>query len=185
MSQAKLNESLVKLNLWQRNDDFVDVPKSFTKDDQIRKVYVLKEYLSKVGSTEDDFIVDLKPVLVDEYNVQEQITEQAKGTDLKSLIAQVLRTGDSSILEQRHGSYADLTNMPKDCMSAQNEILKGKDALSSLPDDLKKGKDISSIASMSETDIKAYIDSVIAKQSGLNEPVVSENKESEVKTDVK
>lgn len=166
-------------SLWERCDDFVDCPKVFTKEDAIQRKYVLKEYLSKVGQTEDDFVIDYKPVLVEEFDLQEQITEQAKGTDLKSLIAQVIRTGDATILEQRQASYGDISDMPTDALDAHNAILIGQQALDSLDDKLKAGKDIDAIAGMSKEDIETYVQSLVDERLKTTQST-EVNKESEV-----
>lgn len=174
----------IKINDGVRSDGLVFPGVSFSKKDSIQETYTLVEYLQSHGETEDDFVIGMKPVLVSKVDLQAQIEEQAKGTDLKSLIAQVLRTGDESLLNQRNVSFGDATLYPRDAMEAQNVILKGQASLESLPDDLKS-KGVESILNMTREELDAYIQKLIdAKVGGSATPEPTDKKEikeSEVK----
>lgn len=57
---------------------------------------------------------------------------QLKDTDVNVIMNRVLRTRDESILRQRQGQYADLTQIP-DLGTALNQVKEAQDAFDSLP----------------------------------------------------
>lgn len=118
-----------------RCDGYVDKGNDFS--DSIVRKYVHKQVVQKTGDTEDDFILVEKPVCVEEYDIHKQIQEEAVGTDLKSLIAQVMRTGDESILNKKVGAYADITQYPNDSIEAHNQLIKAEEARRKLPKKLR------------------------------------------------
>lgn len=160
-----------------RTDGYVDKPVVF--DNPIQKTYVHKQVVEKTGESEDEFVILEKPVLVSEVNLQKQIDEQAIGTDLKSLIQMVLRTGDDSFLNQKQGSYVDITGFPTDSIEAHNAIIQGQAALNNLDPKLKE-KGLDSLVGMTKQEIKAYIEDLYKQNTP--QPVVDTKTEVAVKT---
>lgn len=138
-----------------RTDGYVDTPKFFP--DNIVQVWTHKKVVvpTKENPTEDDYVVEEKPVLLQEFNLDEQIKESAVGTSLPELIAQVVRTGDASILEACPGTYADITGFPQDSMEAKNAIIAGKAAA---------GDKFDLLGSLTKEELAAYIDELVKKQ---------------------
>ena len=72
------------LNQFFRNDGYNP---SVDYSNSIQETWVHKQVVRKIGDGEDDFIIEEKPVLTDRVDLQKQIQEQAKTTDLKALLA--------------------------------------------------------------------------------------------------
>lgn len=148
-----------KNNQFQRNDGYNP---SVMCDNPIIKTFIHKQVVKKVGDSEDDFILDEKPVLIDEVNIQKRIDEEAKSTDLKYLLSVLLLrngtiTGDEPELNVRKGSYGDITEIQKSLESGQfnsPDQLKAK-----LPQELQD-LSIEDLCNMSDEDIVKYISSV-------------------------
>lgn len=144
-----------------RTDNFIDT--GSICDNPIQEKWIMKEVVVKTGDGEDDWYIDLKPVKIDEINLQKEIHEAAKGTDLKSLILQVLRTGDESLLNQREGAYIDITGYPTDTIEAHNQIISAQKELDSLSDEAKSilAKNGYSVNGLTKEDIMSYINEAI------------------------
>lgn len=139
------------------------VDPSVDYSDPMLRTYVHKDVVKKTGETEDDFIIEQKPVLVDEINVQKQIDEASKGADLKSLVNKVLQTGDESFLNQREVSYGDITGIPTSPIQAHNLVNKIDAIKAGLPDGLKNLDD-KTLMSISKEDIQKIIKEEIEKR---------------------
>jgi len=164
-----------------RCDDYVDVPVDFTNP--VVNRWIHKQVVKITGETEDDFILEEKPVLVESIDIQKEINAAAKGADLKSMIIQVLRTGDDSILNQREAEYADITNAPIDAMSAHNLLIQGQETLDNLNPALK-AKGLDSILHMTKEDIETFVKDIIKKSKSsdlVEDKNVNTTTESEVK----
>lgn len=140
-----------------RTDGFIDTPRTFGKN--IQETWVLKQVIKPTCDNpgEDDFVLDQKPFKLGEEDIDERMNEEAKGTDLKSLINMVIRTGDASILNQRQGVYIDVTDMPTDTLTAKNAIIQGKNV---------GGESFDTIGSMTKDEIDKYINDIVAKRLG-------------------
>lgn len=148
-----------KISQFVRNDGYNPSSKC---DDPIVKSYIHKQVVKKLGDTEDDFILDEKPVLIDEYNIQKRIDEEAKTTDLKYLLSVILNregvvTGDEPELNVRQGSFGDITGVQSAIENGQfisPDQLKAK-----LPQELQD-LSIEDLCNMSDEEIVKYISSV-------------------------
>lgn len=157
----------------QRCDDYIDVPKDYSNP--ILEKYVMVEKATIVDDDPENFIIDLVPKKIEEINIDKQVHEAAKGTDLKSLILQVMRTGDESILNVREGSYGDASMF-------DNQAVNPMETLNSMAN----GVDLGSVSGMTPEDLEKYIQALINKELEKkgSEPVPTpsqEEKESEVK----
>ena len=148
-------EKKVSKNQFERVDDYnpgVDYSNS------IQEKWVHKQVVKKTGEGEDDFIIEEKPFLVESVDLHKSIQEEAKTTDLKYLIKQLLLTGDESYINKKQGFYGDITGVQKAIQGHQlppsAEVIK-----ENLPEELK-GLSVEQIASMSDSDLAAYIQKV-------------------------
>lgn len=66
-----------------------------------------------------------------ETNIREKIQQFKDDCDIKQLLARA--TVDPTVLNQREGFYADVTEMPKTLGEAQNMIIKIRNSFDSLP----------------------------------------------------
>ena len=139
------------INQFCRNDDFNPSVKC---DDPIQKKWIHKQVVVKTGEGEDDFIIEEKPVLIDEVNIQKEIDEEAKTTDLKYLLKQLVLTGDTSIINKKPGFYGDITGVQE--MMNGKEMVSAEMIKSTLPSELKS-LSTEQLASMSDDDILNYI----------------------------
>lgn len=57
----------------------------------IQEKWIHKQVVVKTGDSEDDFVIEEKPVLVDRIDLKKRIQEEAKTTDLKYLLKQFYR----------------------------------------------------------------------------------------------
>lgn len=141
---------------YARVDGFEDKGTDFS--DSHVKVFIHKQVVKKTGDGEDDFVIEEKPQLVEEYDLHKRIQEEAKGTDLKSMLAQVLRTGDDTILNQKKGAafFGDITKMPQDSIEAHNRIIRAEKLRSKLPEELRKLSTEDLLKMSSDDILKAY-----------------------------
>lgn len=142
----------------------------------IQEKWIHKQVVVKTGDSEDDFVIEEKPVLVDRIDLKKRIQEEAKTTDLKYLLKQFLQTGDESILNQREGFYGDITGVQN--LIEGGEFVSAEQVKESLPSDFA-GLTAEQIASMSDKDIASYIAQVRASKVHEEAAVSSEVKEGE------
>lgn len=161
-----------KINNGVRCDGFIDKPVKC--DNPIQEKWVHIEAVKKTGEKDNEFVIYHKPVCVERINLDKQIAKEAIGTDLKSLIAQVLRTGDSTILNQREGSYVDITGYPENTIDAMNNLVRGNSILGELPDDLKSMK-LEDLINMSDEDIGSFVKEKISKAVEAAKPAKTED----------
>lgn len=156
------------LNQFCRNDGYNPSVKC---DDPIQQKWIHKQVVKKVGEGEDDFIIEEKPVLIDEINLQKQIDEEAKTTDLKYLLKQLLLTGDESLLNQRPGFYGDITGIQT--LMEGGSVPTASQIQATLPQELQS-LSTAQLASMTDEDILKYITeyrkSVADASKGATEP---------------
>lgn len=148
-----------KVNQFARSDGFNP---SVDYSDPIMKKYSHLEYVEKTGEGEHDFVVLEKPVLVDEINIQKSIDEEAKTTDLKYLLKQLLLSGDESIINKRPGFFGDVTQIQRAIQDGtpieSPEVL--KEAIKdSLPVELQN-LSVEALASMSDKDLIGFVNKV-------------------------
>lgn len=142
------------------------------------ETWIHKKVSVSTGDGEDDFVIIEKAKKIDEYDIDKLIQENAKGADLKSLIEQVLRTGDESLLHQREGMSADVSAMPSDLFQTMDIIKAGKVARDNIPvglvpaaksfDDVKKNDD--ALINMSKEEIIKYYNSLLKSPEKTGEP---------------
>lgn len=164
-----------------RNDG-ISFPASDFSDSIVRD-YVHKQVVVKTGEGEDDWVLDEKPVMVREHDINKEIQEEAKKNNLKALITQVLRTGDESLLIQRPtAQFGDVSNLPEDLIEAKQRADAAAKIMGNLPESLK-GKTADELLSMSNEDIlKAYgIDIPKAEE----KPEIKPEEKPEIKSEEK
>lgn len=74
-------------------------------------------------------------------NVYEKIQAHLEETKLENIIARCIDTGDTTLLYQKEGFYADITEMPKNWIEAQNKIKNAEEIFNSLPLEVRKKYD--------------------------------------------
>ena len=164
-------------NNWIRSDGFNP---SIKCDDPIVRKYTHKQYVVSVGDTEDDFVLDEKPVLIDEYNIQKRIQEEAKETDLKSLLSKLLLqngeiTGMEPELNVKKGFYGDITGVQK-VIADKGAFVSPESIASALPEEFRD-LSVEELASMTDQEIIDYVKSIREKKSHEGEPVVQSSVE--------
>ena len=120
----------------------------------IQEKWIHKEVVKMTGDSEDDFVIEEKPVLVDRIDLKKRIQEEAKTTDLKYLLKQFLQTGDESILNVRPGFYGDITGIQN--LVTGGEFASAEQIKESLGSDFA-GLTVDQIAKMSNEDLAVYI----------------------------
>lgn len=143
--------------------------------DPILRKWIHKQVVKKTGSGEDDFIIEEKPVLVEEVNIQKSIDEESKTTDLKYLLKQLMLTGDESILNKKQGFYGDITAYQTAIEDHSGMVTP---EVITLPQELKS-LTIDELASLSDKQIAEYIAKVRSKKEAPVE--ASTEKKEEVK----
>ncbi|CAJ0596429.1 unnamed protein product [Cylicocyclus nassatus] len=136
----------VKENVRKSRSDFSS---SVVKD------YIHKQIVVRTGDGEDDWHLDEVPACVGEHDIHKEIQEEAKKCNLKALIAQVLRTGDESLLHQKDVvQFGDVTGIPEDIITAQKMAANAAKITGNLPDSLK-GKTYDELMSMDPKELLA------------------------------
>lgn len=141
----------VKKNQFCRVDDFNPSVKS---DEQFQEHWIHKQVVRKTGDSEDDFVIEEKPVLIEKVNIFKQIQEEAKTTDLKELLRQFALTGDESVFNQRQGFYGDVTQIQVSIEDG-NPIRTPEQIKAMLPAELQK-LSVEQLATMTDEDIISY-----------------------------
>ena len=140
-------------------------------DNPILEKWIHKEIVKKTGDTEDDFIIEQKAVCIDKINIQKSIQEEAKTTDLKYLLTQLLLqngpgykiTGDEPELNQRQGFYGDITSIQQS-MNTGDRIVSPEELKASLPEELQS-LSAETLAKLTDQEILDYIAKVREKSS--------------------
>lgn len=169
------------INQFMRNDGYNP---SVKVDNPILEKWIHKDIVKHTGDTEDDFIIDQKPVCIDKINIQKSIDEEAKTTDLKFLLTQLLLqngpgyklTGDEPELNKKAGFYGDITAI-QESMNSGDFVQTPEQVKASLPEELQ---DLSgeTLAKLTDQEILDYISKVREKQSQEPvEPVVEKTQE--------
>lgn len=171
-------EKLVKHSQFERQDDFNPGIKC---DNPIQEKWIHKQVVKKTGETEDDFILEEKPVLIDSVDIHKSIQEEAKTTDLKYLLKQLLQTGDESVINKKQGFYGDVS-MFDEGHSLNREKIDLESIKQKLPEEFRKLSD-EELAKLSDEDIIKYyqskIEQVRAKTEVKKEEVKEEKGEKE------
>lgn len=71
-------------------------------------------------------------------NSYDDIQSHADSCDLSLIIERYNMTGDSSLLNQRHGFYEDVTNMPATYAEMQNALIKANNDFLALPLEIRE-----------------------------------------------
>lgn len=158
MSQSKVKQKFA------REDDYNP---SNAFGSSIQKNFVHKQIVVKTGDSEDDFVIDEKPVLVEEVDLHKRINEEAKTTDLKYLLKQLMLagvteiTGQEEILNSRKGFYGDITGVQD--MLEGHPMVSADKVKETLGEEFKS-LTVEQIAAMSDEDIAKYISQVRAQK---------------------
>lgn len=155
------------INNGVRCDGFKDVP--FDCSNPIQEKWIHVEAVKKTGDSDEEFVIVHTPKCIERIDINKRIHEEAKGTDLKSLIQQVIRTGDVSLLNQREGQFVDISGYPENTMDAMNNLVRGNDILGQLPDGLKDMK-LEDLINMSAEDVGAFVKDSINKAIAAKAP---------------
>lgn len=169
-----MSEKVIKKSQWEREDDYNP---SHDYSNSIQEKWVHKQVVVKTGVSEDDFILEEKPVKIDEIDLHKQINEEAKTTDLKYLLKQFLMTGDESILNKRPGFYGDVTTIQQSIETGQ-QIITPSQIKATLPDEFKN-LSVEQLAMMSDEDIVSYFKKVREEQQVQKEETVGDTVEGE------
>lgn len=153
-------EKQVRHSQFERIDDFNPGIKC---DNPIQEKWVHKQVVKKIGEGEDDFIIEEKPVLIDSVDIDKSIQEEAKTTDLKYLLKQLMMTGDPSVLERRPGFYGDVSMFDEGHSLSSREKIDLESIKAQLPKDLIEGLSDEEIAKLSEEDIVKFYEAKIAE----------------------
>lgn len=154
-----------------RVDDYQDEGRTF--DHSLQAEWIHKQIIIPTCQNpgEDDFVLDERPFKVGEHDLQKEINEAAKGASLKEMLAQVMRTGDDSILHAKgEGVYIDTTALPRGTAETLNFINEQK-ALA--------GDDFETIGKMSKDEITLFVKQIVESQKIPTEGVEKEAKASE------
>jgi len=150
-------------------------------DNPIIEKWIHKDIVKKTGDTEDDFILDQKAVCIEKVNIQKSIQEEAKTTDLKYLLAQLILqnggfTGDEPELNKKQGFYGDITAI-QESMNTGKSIMTPDQIKASLPEELQD-LSVETLSKLTDQEILDYIAKVRAKKSQEQvEPVVEQTQE--------
>lgn len=102
--------------------------------------------------------------------------------DMSTIIERYIRTGDSNIINQRAGFYADVTDLPKNYVELANMLANADNFFNALPADIKKEYEFNPAIFFA----KADIDKVIATAFGnSDEPTVKVEPTGKVEPTVK
>ena len=85
---------------------FIEIP-PYAKDDKGKIINMTSEPVLKENG---------------EFDIQDYIQSFYEDCDLYHLLAKVARTGDRSLLNQKQGVYADISNMPDNIHDAQAAV---------------------------------------------------------------
>ena len=85
---------------------FIEIP-PYAKDDKGKIINMTSEPVLKENG---------------EFDIQDYIQSFYEDCDLYHLLAKVARTGDMSLLNQKQGVYADISNMPDNIHDAQAAV---------------------------------------------------------------
>lgn len=171
-------DKVIKKSQWEREDDY-NPGHDFSNS--IQEKWIHKQVVVRTGDGEDDWIIDEKPVKIDEIDLHKSINEEAKTTDLKYLLKQLLLTGDESILNQRPGFYGDITAIQA---GLEGQVMPSAQQIKeSLPEELKK-LSVEQLATMSDEDIVAYFKKVREETVESSDAVVKETVQDTVQETV-
>lgn len=118
----------------------------------------------EVGPSGDstDFVIKKKPVKVDEYHLNKEIAERAKGNDLKSIVARCEKTGDLSELNSRKVVFGDGVLTPRTLGDAFEKAEEGASYMDGLSKE--EMQHIYDLSKMSKSELDAYIKQRVDEQ---------------------
>lgn len=115
--------------------------------DKTRKVYVFVPYSEQVGDDPENVVIKYKPVLKEEYDINEYVASFADDVGIQNILKKMSISGDKSLLNQTHREalcpdgglepIQDYSNVPTSKTEAFNAVAAGVAAFDTLPDDLK------------------------------------------------
>lgn len=74
-------------------------------------------------------------------NVYEKIQAHLESTKIENILAKCIDMGDTTLLNQKEGFYADISEMPNTWIEAQNKIKNAENIFNSLPLEIRKKYD--------------------------------------------
>lgn len=107
-------------------------------DAPVKKVTTSGEKLEDVTSMRLDENGQEVFYISGKTNIYEKIQAEAENAKIENVIAKVLQTGDTSLLEARKGEFIDLTEMPANIFEAQLKIKEAEKAFMELPVEVRK-----------------------------------------------
>lgn len=133
----------------------------------IQEKWIHKQVVKKTGETEDDWVLEEKPVRTESIDIHKSINEEAKTTDLKYLLKQLFQTGDESVLNRREGFYGDVTMFGEGHSLSERKKIDLEAIKKQLPEEFRSLSD-EEIAKLTDEDIvnfyQAKIDEIQKKQ---------------------
>lgn len=149
-----MSENQVKSKIKFARCDGINTPGADFSSSVV-KDYIHKQIVVRTGDGEDDWYLDEVPACIGEHDIHKEIQEEARKCNLKALIAQVLRTGDESLLHQKDVvQFGDVTGVPTDIITAQKMAANAARITGNLPDSLK-GKTYDELMAMNPKDLLA------------------------------
>ena len=133
---------------------------------------VLVPYSTQVGDDPENVVIRFKPVIKNEYDLQEYIASFADDVGIQNILRKMSITGDKSILNQTHRDplcpdgglepIQDYSNVPKNKTEAFNAVAAGVAAFDELPEDLKGKMSLAQFVQLvGQDEFDAYIKKVV------------------------
>lgn len=156
--------STTSINPFKRSDG---LNVSVDYSDPIVKRYTLVDHVEVLDPDDPQaFVIHKVPKLIEEYDINKEIAENAKGTDLKSQVLALLDSGsDLSELAFRDDQAIDVSMIPNDSIDPV------ADMKANIPD---------ALAGLTSDQLQTLLDAIIAEQSKKSETV----EKTEVKQEI-
>lgn len=116
-------------------------------------------------------------------NVYEKIQAHLEETKLENILAKCIDTGDTTLLEQRQGFYADISEMPSTWIEAQNKIKNAENIFNNLPLEVRKQYDNNFNKYLADVGSKTWLKNMgLLKEEAKEETANNEVTEKETST---
>lgn len=158
---------VIKSNPFVPNGVVWDGQKEF---DQEYKSIKIVDYAVKTGPGDEDYVIKQK--VVEELTpIQEVIDADADSVGVYSIIKQVMRTGDETLLPKDKGDCnVDLVDAPESLMELKQMGEAAEKGFKGLPGELTKGMDMKSfVDNMTQEQFDAFVKAVADRSSGKKE----------------
>lgn len=115
-------------------------------------------------------------------NVYDKIQAHLEETKLENILAKCIDMGDTTLLDQRKGFYADITEMPKTWIEAQNKLINAENIFNNLPLEIRKKYNNNFNKYLAEVGSETWLENMgllkeETKETEIKKEEVKENKE--------